>query len=564
MKLKSADLKLATLILPLCLVFHSTQGADTATPLFTDVAKKWGLTRLIVYGSSAPQKYLLEGHGGGVAVFDYDNDGRPDLFFTNGSRLEGYENETAPVSMLYRNAGGRFEDMTDRSGLARAGWGQGACIGDYDNDGWTDLYVTYYGHNVLYRNKGDGTFEDRTEAAQVHSELRWGAGCGFLDHDRDGDLDLFVANYVAYEHAAAFAVGSQPDCVLMGVPVPCGPRGLKRDYNSLYKNNGDGTFSDVSRPSGVYSTDGHYSFQPVTLDFDRDGWTDIYISCDSTPNILLHNQGDGTFTDVALLSGSALSGIGHEQAGMGVGVGDFDRDGLDDIVVTNFSEDRPTLYQNLGEGFFADVTLEAGLGRYLQYVGWGALFLDWDNDGWEDLFMVNGHIYTEADKYGIGSYKQAKLLYRNRADGSFEDRSEEGGPDILRKTAARGSATEDFDGDGYLDLIVTHLREVPSLLLNHHSGANWVMVQLEGGPSNRSAIGARVIIESGGERQSREVRSTSSFLSASGLRLHFGLGKLDRIGQLEVHWPSGKVSRFNDLTVNRVLFIGERDGLRRN
>ena len=562
MKSKFINLKLVALIFTPCFLSYFAWGADAKAPFFVDQSQAWGLTRPIVYGSSAPQKYLLEGHGGGVGVFDYDKDGRPDLFFANGSRLEGFENEEAPVSMLYRNVGGKFEDVTVNSGLAKEGWGQGACIGDYDNDGWTDIFVTYYGHNVLYRNKRDGTFADQTQIAGLNSKNpRWGAGCTFLDYDRDGYLDLFVANYVAYEHAAAFPVGSSPECVLMGVPVPCGPRGLKRDFNMLYRSRGDGSFEDVSEKSGVSSTEGHYSFQPVTLDFDRDGWTDIYISCDSTPNILLRNNGDETFTDVALLSGSALSGIGHEQAGMGVGVGDFDRDGLDDILVTNFSEDRPTLYQNLGEGFFADVTLEVGLGRHLQYVGWGALFLDWDNDAWEDIFMVNGHIYTEADKYGIGSYKQAKLLYHNLKDGSFKDVSQEGGPDILRKTAARGTAAEDFNGDGYLDLVVTHLREIPSLLINRNSENNWVMIQLEGDGSNRSAIGARVIIEAGGERQSREVRSTSSFLSSSGLRLHFGIGKLEIIDKLEVHWPSGKTSHFENLTPNRVFSIGEKDGL---
>ncbi len=545
--------------------FKRAPRPDSTPAHFREAGKEWGLTRPTVYGGQGEQKYILESTGTGVAVIDYDGDGRPDLFFVNGSRLEGFDDEPAPMSLLYRNFGNQFVDVTNAAGVGRTGWGQGVCVGDYDNDGWTDLYVTYYGHNLLYRNRGDGTFEERAHQAKVAGEKpRWGTGCTFVDYDRDGDLDLYVANYVGYQDATAFEPGNKPECVWLGVPVLCGPRGLERDSNLLYQNNGDGTFRDVSDVSKVTPTEGHYSFQPVTADFDSDGWPDIYVSCDMTPNILYQNNRDGTFTDVGFTSGSALSGSGHEQAGMGVAVADYDRDGRTDILVTNFAGDTPTLYQNLGEFLFADIKLQSGLGRYLQYLGWGALFFDWDNDGWQDLLIVNGHVYKKVDEYEIGSYRQSKLLYHNRGDGTFEDISREGGPAILQKSASRGAACEDFDADGDLDLIVTNMNASPSLLLNQTERSNWAMIKLVGGPSNKSAIGARVILEIKGQRQSREVRSASSFLSSSGLRLHFGLANAEQIDLLTVHWPSGKVSTLTNLAVNRILMIREKDGLSSN
>jgi hypothetical protein len=347
------------------------------------------------------------------------------------------------------------------------------------------------------------------------------------------------------------------------MPIPCGPLGLTRAFNILYRNNGDGTFSDVSQASGITAAEGYYSFQPVTTDFDGDGWPDIYVSCDSKPNILYRNNKDGTFTDVGLISGSALDSDGTPQAGMGVAVGDFDIDGRPDIIVTNFSEDTPTLYKNLGNWRFSDMTFAARLGLYRHYLGWGVLFLDWDNDGWEDLFIVNGHVYREIDKYGLGSYRQSKQLYRNQADGTFKDSSAEGGPAVLKQTAARGAATEDFNGDGALDLVVTNLNELPSLLINQKHGGNWVTIQLVGDLSNRSAIGSRVTVEAAGHKQSREVRSACSYYSSSGLRVHFGLGRAQKIEVLQVFWPSGKLSRFTDLATNHVVVMRERDGLQR-
>ena len=528
--------------------------------LFLEAGGEWGLTRPITYGGHGQEKSILETTGTGVAVIDYDNDGRPDLFFVNGSHFEKSPAESDPVSMLYHNVGDGFADVTQKSGVGHTGWGQGVCVGDYDNDGWTDLYVTYYGFNILFHNRGDGTFGERAREAGVEGKKpRWGAGCTFLDYDRDGDLDLFVANYVAYEGHGKLE--KTPECNWRGVSVICGPMGLPADSNLLYRNNGDGTFTDVSIASGITKAEEHYCFQPVTGAFDADGWPDIYLGCDSTPNILYRNNKDETFTDVGLWSGSALNGDGDIQAGMGVALADFDGDERTDILVTNFSEDTPTLHKNLGDWAFSDVTLAAQLGRYRKYLGWGALFLDFDNDGWEDLFMVNGHVYRLVDDHGLGSYRQSKLLYRNRGNGTFAHISDQAGADVLRKTASRGAVAEDFDGDGNLDLVIVNLNEQPSLLINQNKDDNWVMVSLIGEKSNKSAIGARVVLEVAGRRMIREVRSASSYYSSSGLRLHFGLGKAQKIDSLQVFWPSGKVSRFIDVPATQVVSIHEKDGL---
>ena len=542
--------------------FGLLQGSEEGPPLFKESGKNWGLTRPTIYGPVSGQKYILETTGTGIGIVDYDNDNRPDLFFVNGSRLEGFQSQPPPVNMFFRNLGDRFRDVTEESGVGHAGWGQGVCVADYDGDGWTDLYVTYYGHNRLYRNQGDRTFDEVSQQAGVGGRTpRWGAGCTFVDYDLDGDVDLFVAHYVAYEDAAAFEPGEKSFCALKGVLSMCGPQGLSGDVNLLYRNNGDGTFSDVSEEANIASAEGFYCFQPITADFDQDGWPDIYVSCDSTPNILYRNNGDGTFTDLGLVSGSALSADGNEQAGMGVAVTDFNRDGRPDILVTNFSDDSPTLYKNLSNWNFSDVTLQAGLGRYTRYLGWGAVFFDHDNDGWEDLLMVNGHIFSGVDGLGLGSYRQKNLLYRNRGNGTFKDMSTNAGPAMLEESVSRGAVAEDFNGDGYLDLVITHLNEVPSLLLNQDIGNNWVMVRLVGAASNKSAIGARVTVEAGGYNQIREVRSSCSFYSSNGLRLHFGIGKAEKIDNLYVYWPSGEVSQFPNLDANRIISIREDRGL---
>ncbi|MCZ6625621.1 MAG: CRTAC1 family protein [Deltaproteobacteria bacterium] len=538
----------------------SLAGGSNQRSLFLEQGAEWGLTTPITYGGEGQDKAILESTGTGVAVIDYDNDGRPDLFFVNGSRLEEVSSVSAPVSMLYRNVGDGFVDVTEKAAVGHPGWGQGVCVGDYDNDGWTDLYVTHYGYNLLFRNRGGETFEERGRKAGVAGEsARWGAGCTFLDYDRDGDLDLFVANYVAYRDLASLV--TKPECDWRGMAVTCGPMGLPRDTNILYRNNGDGTFADLSRASGITVTEGHYCFQPITADFDANGWPDIYVSCDMAPNILYRNNEDGTFTDIGVVSGSGLKDGGELQAGMGVAVADFDGDELLDILATNFSQDTPTLYQNLGDWIFADATLVAQLGRYRKYLGWGTVFFDFDNDSWEDLFIVNGHVYRGVDKHGLGSYRQSNLLYRNRGNGTFANISFQGGPAILSKTASRGAATEDFNGDGSLDLVIVNLNEPPSLLMNQNKDGNWLVVKLIGDQSNKSGIGARVVLDISGRRLIREVRSASSYYSSSGLRLHFGLGEAQSVDALEVFWPSGKVDRFDDLAANRVLVIREKEGL---
>ena len=536
------------------------RSGDHPAFLFKDAASEWGLNRPVIYGDPERQDYILESTGSGVAAFDYDNDGLPDLFVVNGSRLKPFANGK-PISMLYRNAGDHFVDVTEKSGLGRHGWGQGVCVGDYDNDGWTDLYVTYYGRNVLYRNRGDGSFEERSvQAGVAGEEPRWGAGCSFLDYDRDGNLDLFVANYVAYSDAASRQPGDNEFCRWKGIPIMCGPRGLAADRNILYHNKGDGTFTDVSVASKITATEAYYCFQPVTADFDQDGWPDLYVTCDSTPNILYRNNRDGTFTDIGVSSGSGLSGDGNAQAGMGVTISDVDGDGRPDILVTNFSDDRPTLYRYVGHWLFEDVTLRARLGRYSQYVGWGTVFFDLDNDGWDDLFIVNGHISKVVETKGL-AYRQKRLLYHNDHHGAFDDISDKGGPAVQTQAASRGLAVEDFNGDGRLDLVITNLNDVPSLLLNTGEAGNWIIVGLQADRGNRSAIGARVTVEAQGRKQTHEVRSASSFYSSSGLRLHFGLATATRIDKLTVFWPGGGLTQLKGLPVNRVLLVRERDGM---
>jgi hypothetical protein len=544
----------ATSILPL-LVLLAVAGSRIS---FVDASRQAGLVRPIVFGGERDQKFLLESTGTGVAAFDYDNDGRPDLFFVNGTR---FENAPAAGNLLYRNLGNhRFEDVTRGSGLTGGGWGQAVCIGDVDNDGRTDLYVTYYGFNRLYRNHGDGTFSDVARQAGVAGERpRWGGGCAFLDYDRDGLLDLFVASYVAYEDAAPQSGVKAVPCLFKGVEVMCGPTGLGRDENILYHNEGNGRFKEVTRAARIAPADGHYSLQPVTADFDEDGWPDIYVGCDATPNILYRNNGDGTFKDLAFASGAAVNQDGVAQATMGVDIADYDGDGAVDIFVTNFSDDTPTLYRNLGNWQFEDVTARAGLAGYRQYVGWGALFLDLDLDGWEDLFLVNGHIYPQVDRVPLGlSYRQNRQVYRNRGNGAFDDLTATAGAAVTRKAAGRGSAAEDFDGDGLLEVVVANMNETPSYLRQDRvNSANWVAISLAAVRSNRSAIGARVHLQAGRRLQKGEVRSSAGYYSSSGLRLHFGLGSASKIEEIKVFWPSGRESVLRDVVANRIVEIRE-------
>ncbi len=530
---------------------------------FTDVADKAGITMQDIFGGIDTKKYIIETTGTGVAIFDYDNDGWPDIFLVNGTRLEGFPSGQAPTNHLYRNNhDGTFTDVTAKAGLTSTGWGQGVCVGDYDNDGWEDLYVTYYGKNRLYRND-HGVFTEVAEKAGVAGTGKaWGSGCAFVDYDRDGKLDLMVANYVDFDLATAPAPGQRAACLWKGVPVMCGPRGLPGAKNILYHNNGDGTFEDVTTKAHINRTDGHYSLSVSTLDFDEDGWPDIYVACDSTPSILYRNNHDGTFTDVAVTAGAAFNEDGREQAGMGTSVADYNGDGHLDIFKTNFSDDTSTLYKNNGNGTFTDATSAAGLGLYTQYLGWGAMFFDFDNDGWPDLILANGHVYPEVDSQHLGSsYKEPRILYHNNGDGTFADISASSGTGITTPSSSRGLAVGDLWNDGRMSVVVSNMNTAPSLLVNQiHTENHWITIHAVGTKSNRDGIGARILVKAGARVMVDEVRSGSSYDSNNDMRVHFGLGSLKKIDWVEVHWLSGLIERFSELAVDSIQTVKEGTG----
>ena len=536
---------------------------------FTDMAAQAGLSMSFSSGNETTKKYIIEANGTGVAFLDYDNDGRLDIFLVNGSRLEGYEGVEAPSNRLYRNTGaGGFVDVTKRAGMARAGWGSGVCSGDVDNDGHQDLYLTYWGSNVLYRNRGDGAFEDVTAKSGLGVPSRkWSSGCTFLDYDRDGRLDLLVTSYQAFDLTTAPLPGKASNCEWKGMPVFCGPRGLPYGSLALYHNKGDLTFEDVTTSSGVGTVKGFYAFTPVAADLTGDGWTDIYIACDSTPSIFFRNNRNETFTDVGAEAGVAFNENGFEQGGMGVGVGDFDNDGWLDLVKTNFAGDYPNLYHNTGEGLFEDVVMKAGLAVNPQYVGWGVAFADLDNDGLSDILQVNGHVYPELDagthKTGE-AYRNPRLVYRNLGGGRFEDVSALAGPGIAQRKSSRGAAFGDFDNDGDIDVLVMNMGDAPSLLRNELPVSNhWIQLRLEGTKSNRSAIGATVRIEVAGKTQTRAVLSQSSYLSQNDFRLHFGLGGATRLDRIRVNWPSGAVEEFAGVPADGLVVLVEGSGAAR-
>ena len=520
---------------------------------FRNVAAAAGLTAAFPNGGDATKKFILETTGSGAAFFDYDNDGLPDIFLVSG---EG------GLSRLYHNDGnGRFTDVTVRMGLGSArGWGQGVCAADYDNDGYTDLFVTYWGQNHLYRNIGGVRFEDVTERAGLKQDrIRYNTGCAFLDYDNDGRADLFVANYLKFDPASTPRPGDNPYCFYRNLPVACGPRGLPFDRNILYHNNGDGTFTDVSEASGISTPDRNYALGVLTGDFNQDGLTDIYVACDQTPSLLYINQGHGRFTEEAVLRGVAYDENGRAMSGMGVASADFDGDGRPDIFRSNFSDERETLYRNRGDGQFDDVTVPAGLGRNTRYVGWGCGFFDFDNDGLPDLLLVNGHVFPEVDRLGIDiHFRDHAILYRNLGGGKFADITASAGPAVLDRQSARGAAFADYDNDGMVEVLINNQNAAPSLLKQQLRPANhWIALSLAGTRSNRSALGARVKLTAGARTQCDEVRSGGSYLSQSDLRLHFGLGGAERVDRIEIRWPSGARQELRGVAGDRVVRIEE-------
>jgi hypothetical protein len=529
---------------------------------FTDIAKEAGLTHPIVYGGVDTKSYIIEVVGCGVAFLDYDNDGWLDLLVLNGTRLEGTPAGT--TNRLYKNnRDGTFIDVTEKAGLTRAGWSSSVTVGDYDNDGFDDLFITYYGQNVLYHNNGDGTFTDVTASAGLRSEaVRYGSGCTWIDYDRDGRLDLFVANYLNTTLEKLPKPGENTDCRWKGVPVNCGPRGLPTGFVQLYRNNGDGTFTNVSRESGLAKASGSYPMTAVAADYDNDGWPDIYVACDSTPSWLFRNQHDGTFRDEGLERGVALSEDGFEQAGMGIAIGDYDRDGNLDILKTHFADDTNVLYRNDGKGYFNDVTIRAGIGVETRYVGWGAGMIDLDNDGFVDLFVVTGSVYPEVERtLPAYPFRTPRLVFRNLGDGRFEELIDEAGPGVAAAHTSRGCAFGDFDNDGDVDIVVMNMNEPPSLLRNDISGrGHWLKVLLAGVKSNRSAIGARVTAAYGGRAQAQEVTAQSSFYSASDRRLHFGLGGASA-ADLTIRWPSGETEKIANVEADQLVVIREGAGI---
>jgi len=540
---------------------------------FVNVARESGLNVKTIFGGEHKNKYLLETTGCGVAFYDYDNDGWLDIFLVNGSRLEGFPAGQAPSSHLFKNnRDGTFTDVTAQAGLLHSGWGQGVCIGDYDNDCYEDLFGTYFGKNVLYHNNGNGTFTDVTEKAGVGGNgKRWNTGCAFVDYDRDGHLDLFVANYIDLNLATAPVPESGP-CLYKGVMVACGPPGLNGGKNILYRNNGNGTFTDVTEQAGILDANGTYALGVLTADFDNDGWPDIYVANDSTASALYQNKRNGKFVDIAMEAGCALSADGKPQAGMGISAADYDLDGNLDIVKTNFAGDTPSLYHNIGGATFEDATFAAGLGRHTQFLGWGCGFLDMDNDGWPDILICNGHVYPEVEQLKTeAGYPQQKLLYKNQRNGHFDDVSMQAGPGITVPVASRGCAFGDFDNDGDIDVVVNTVNDYPQLLrCDSASGHNWIKVRTIGTKSNRSGIGARLRCvthppdEAKPHQQIDEVRSGGSYISQNDLRVHFGLGKADKVDLLEIRWPSGIIDTLKDLKSNQLIYVQEGHGLLRS
>ena len=540
----------------LCLTADSLAANQAAVIRFVDQTIE---SRITFRHTSSPEKrYIVESMSGGVGLIDYDNDGNQDIYFVNSLTVDLLKTGGKTKSALYRNNGdGTFTDVSAKAGVGDVGWGMGVAVGDYNNDGFEDLYVTCVGPNVLFKNNGNGTFDNVTQRAGV-GDSRWSAGATFFDYDRDGNLDLFVANYVAFDFKNLPEFGKGRLCQYKSIPVQCGPRGLPGDGDSLYHNNGDGTFTDVSKKAGVSDPSGYYGMQPIASDFDEDGLIDLFVANDSTPNYFYKNNGDGTFKEIGFISGTAVNENGSEQGSMGSTVGDYNRDGKLDLFITNFDDDYNTLYHNDGELSFTDLSHAAKVAAVsIPYVGWGTKFFDYDNDGWVDLFVANGHVYPQ-----IPTYLQRNFVFRNKGDGTFIELGAQLGAPFLEKRAGRGAAFGDLDNDGDVDIVLNNLDGTPQFLRNDGGNMNAsVIVRLVGVKSNRSGIGALVKVTSGALVMKDEVRSGDSYISQSDLRLHFGLEKRVKIDELEVRWPSGNVEKISDLRANMILTIKEGSGV---
>jgi hypothetical protein len=523
---------------------------------FTDVTESAGIT--FKHISSPEKKYIVESMSGGVALLDYDNDGYQDIYFVNSLTVDLVKSKGETKSALYRNNGdGTFIDVTDKAGVGDVGWGMGAAVGDYNNDGFEDLYVTCVGPNKLFKNNGNGRFTDVTRTAGV-GDPRWSAAASFVDYDKDGKLDLFVANYINFDFNNLPEFGKGRLCQYKGIPVQCGPRGLPGSGDSLYHNNGDGTFTEVSKKAGTSDPDGYYGMGVICSDFDEDGWVDIFVANDSTPNFLYHNNGDGTFKEIGFPSGTAVNENGSEQGSMGVTLGDYNHDGKLDLFVTNFDDDYNTLYRCDGPNSFTDVSYASKVAAVsLPYVGWGTKFFDYDNDGWIDLFVANGHVYPQ-----LQTFHQRNFIHKNNRDGTFSEIAEQLGAPFKEKRAGRGVAFGDLDNDGDVDIVINNLDGAPQILRNDGGNTNnSVFIQLVGVKSNRDGIGARVKVVSGDLMQLDEVRSGESYISQNDLRLHFGLEKRTKINLIEIRWPSGVTDKVTNANVNKIVTIKEGQGL---
>jgi hypothetical protein len=541
----------------------SALAAARQTPtaiLFRDVTRDAGVT--FQHHAAPEKKYIVESMSGGVALFDYDNDGLLDIYFVNSLTVDTAADPKSARSALYRNRGKwTFEDVTDKAGVGHPGWGMGVCTADVDGDGWEDLYVTVLGGNKLYRNNHDGTFTDITAKTGL-AVGGWSAGCGFADYDRDGDLDLFVSRYVSIDLKNLPQFGKDKTCEYRGIAVQCGPRGLPGETDFLFQNDGKGKFADVSKQAGVSDPRAYFGLGVGWFDFNADGWLDLFVANDSTPNFMYVNQKDGTFKEAAFPLGVAVSQDGTEQGSMGVAIGDYDNIGRFDIWVTNFAEEYNALHHNEGD-YFSDTSFSSKTAAVsLPYVGWGNAFFDYDNDGLLDMIVVNGHVYPQLDKARLraaAGYRQRKLLFHNRGDGTFDEVGAKYGPALMEERVQRGLAVGDLDNDGRLDVVVNDLDGSPQLLRNELQGTgNWLIVRLKGKGLNTGAIGSVVVARTGSRTQRRLVQSGSSYISQEDKRLHFGLGKAGAVDTLDVTWPDGTTSKMENVKANQIIEIQQK------